>query len=343
MANRRRLPLVVVPVLGTLFTVAVGAQTGQPPTLLPDAELEEQEPRRRYTVEVIVFEYAELVGAGNEIFEPERPPADDIDADDAAAARYGDAAAWPKNPLLGPDDPFVVGVGEDGLPEPLLDPLADDGAVPARTPEEIESATLTEIGGLLTSADFRVLTPEERTMTGIHERLIRLDAYQPVFWGGWTQAALDADTALPISLRRIGPHPLSLQGTLKLYLQNYLHLVIDLSMEQQISTVQRDPVFQAPDQRAWGRGTGYGVVDTQTIRYAIAEDRIFRSGELRYFDHPKFGVLARIVRVEDEAPEGDEESPAAPAGSRQSPAGLSFLPRSLPGSAATATSARNGT
>ena len=44
------------------------------------------------------------------------------------------------------------------------------------------------------------------------------------------------------------------------------------------------------------------------VRYRIEEDRIFRNGELRYFDHPKFGVLAKITRVEEEEsdPDADE-------------------------------------
>ena len=42
---------------------------------------------------------------------------------------------------------------------------------------------------------------------------------------------------------------------------------------------------------------------TTRFDIAISEDRIFRNGELRYFDHPKFGVLAKITRVE----ESDEE------------------------------------
>jgi hypothetical protein len=37
--------------------------------------------------------------------------------------------------------------------------------------------------------------------------------------------------------------------------------------------------------------------------YRIQEDRIVRNGELRYYDHPKFGVIAKITRIEEEAPE----------------------------------------
>ena len=44
------------------------------------------------------------------------------------------------------------------------------------------------------------------------------------------------------------------------------------------------------------------------MRYAIREDRIFKSGDLRYFDHPKFGVLAKITRVEEEPEEALESA-----------------------------------
>jgi hypothetical protein len=36
------------------------------------------------------------------------------------------------------------------------------------------------------------------------------------------------------------------------------------------------------------------------VFYRISEDRILRSGELRYYDHPKFGLLAKVTRVEEE-------------------------------------------
>ena len=36
------------------------------------------------------------------------------------------------------------------------------------------------------------------------------------------------------------------------------------------------------------------------VYYRIQEDRILKNGELRYYDHPKFGVLAKVTRVEEE-------------------------------------------
>jgi hypothetical protein len=43
------------------------------------------------------------------------------------------------------------------------------------------------------------------------------------------------------------------------------------------------------------------------VRFRIQENRILKNGELRYFDHPKFGVLAKVTRVEEPAEE-DENS-----------------------------------
>ena len=38
------------------------------------------------------------------------------------------------------------------------------------------------------------------------------------------------------------------------------------------------------------------------VVYRIAEDRIMRNGDLRYFDHPKFGLIAKLTLVEEEEP-----------------------------------------
>ena len=100
---------------------------------------------------------------------------------------------------------------------------------------------------------------------------------------------------------------LTVDGTLTLFLKNYLHLVVDLTREQRIEIIQ--PVYRQEKPSYSGypdrNDRGYSTVDTQIIHYRIQEDRLFRSGQLRYYDHPKFGVLATVNRVEEEEdPEG---------------------------------------
>lgn len=171
----------------------------------------EQEPRR-YTVEMIVFTYAEDIGSGGEIFVADPPP------DEAAALR-------------------------------------DNG--------------------------FARLRRSDFTMGDIRARLDRLDAYRPVMHFGWTQTTYPAELTRSIKLSSLTTPAGGFNGTVKLYLSRFLHLVVDLQMETEAERLA-DTVAPAA---AFG--------------YRIQEDRIFRSGELRYFDHPKFGVLAKVSRVEE--------------------------------------------
>ena len=101
--------------------------------------------------------------------------------------------------------------------------------------------------------------------------------------------------------------PERLSGSFKLYLSRYLHLVVDLTLDE--ATANGEPV--AIDESTFRYGDsrfGYTAEEMQTppVQFRIQENRIFKNGDLRYFDHPKFGVLARITRVEEEEPEAVE-------------------------------------
>ena len=272
--------------LALIYPLAASAQLLNPP--IADEELVEEELPPRYSIEIIVFEYAAGAAGGNEIFEPELPPEAEIAADGTVPI---DATA------------IDAGTGEDA---PVFsDKPLEDAPLP---PEEVdpfyfENFVLAEIPSL-TGIGFEMLPPEQFSMVEIHEKLVNLDAYQPLLWSGWIQQAVDEETTLPISLRELGRVPLGVDGSLKLYLKNYLHLVVDLSMSQRISTIEA--VYpQQKTQSGYDSplDSSYVASDYQTIIYEIVEDRIFRSGQLRYFDHPRFGVLARVMRLE----EGEEE------------------------------------
>lgn len=84
-----------------------------------------------------------------------------------------------------------------------------------------------------------------------------------------------------------------------MYLSRYLHLAVKLQLD---APVEEDVNIAAPGasfEYDYGNFSDEPVV-TYPVRYRIDEDRIFRNGELRYYDHPKFGVLAKITRVEEE-------------------------------------------
>lgn len=166
-----------------------------------------------------------------------------------------------------------VGVGNERFLPDEPEPISLDGDIavvdrPAPRPDLRR--------GPLPDTEFARLARADYGMRDVFNRLSRLDVYEPVMHFGWTQATWPQDETVEIPLHRFGRPPPELDGSLTLYLNRFLHLVVDLQLE-------------APERAL-----------TRPVYYRIQEDRILRSGEIRYYDHPKFGVLATVTRVEDE-------------------------------------------
>ncbi len=118
---------------------------------------------------------------------------------------------------------------------------------------------------------------------------------------GWTQPTLPPEYTKPVSLHMFGRPPEGLDGRFELYLSRYLHLVVDLALAASTegeSVVAATAMSGFDDPRP-----GYAAGGSRLgapVFYRIREDRIFKNGDIRYFDHPKFGVVAKVTRVEDE-------------------------------------------
>ena len=233
---------------------------------------------RRYTVEVIVFRYAQDVSVGSEMFLPELPPAEPVDDVVEGESIFGDRA---------------------------------DSALPENPPEPGDAQTATEF-------DFVPLAADEYTLEDTYRRLQRLDVYEPMLHVAWTQTTLPDEQTHPIDLLALAEPPAGLEGSFKLYLSRYLHLVVDLTLDASPTTTAgaADAAFSYRD----GRHDTASAGSRGRLLYRIDEDRIFKSGDLRYFDHPKFGVLAKVTRVEEDPDSGIEREM------------LGYDPADLPGS-----------
>jgi len=143
------------------------------------------------------------------------------------------------------------------------------------------------------------LTEEEFTMNDVVERLELLDAYAPIMHVGWTQAGFPLQDTDPLDLTVFGEPPAGLSGSFTLYLARYLHLVVDLTMDAPVEVVE----IEFDDELAY---TLEDIAEPQgPVHFRILEDRIVKNNEVRYFDHPRFGVVAKVVRVEES---DDEET-----------------------------------
>lgn len=248
--------------LGIGLLAATGIAHAQFPAATVD-DIDEEAPRR-YTVEMIIFEYAEDVGLGTEVFVP-----DPVEA------------------------PITV------IDVPSAD--TDAGELEAATPDDEPIAL--DLG-------IQTLPREELTMGETLGRLERLDAYRPLMHFGWTQATVAEDLSPELPLARFGAPPPGLDGDLKLYLNRFLHLVVDVSkLAPEAGTMPRRsrPPIDAPvarygdtADRDYYDDRDSVVAEYEPLRYRISEDRIMKNGEIRYYDHPKIGVIAKVTRVEEE-------------------------------------------
>ena len=264
-----------------------------------------EEPLRRYTVEVIVFAYAEDVSVGTEIFLPdEPPPVEDLllDADG--------------NPILAEDLEEEIPVfGDDVMVEDAAEeeeelPPAWVVVPPAGPSAEAAQLPVTVADGEEPNPfQLVLLTEDEFTLTDAADRFELLDAYETLMHFGWTQPTFPEEETPAIELQLLAKPPPGLDGTLTLYLSRYLHLVVDLALDApdafEAEIVDDESFFNFGDSRP--RYDDAYEPERPVVHFRIQEDRILKNGELRYFDHPKFGVLAKVTRVEEPL-EDDTES-----------------------------------
>lgn len=180
-----------------------------------------------------------------------------------------------------PEEPTIA-----ELLELLEEGAETEGIVNAEETEDEEEAPEFEL---------TLLTDEEYTLTEIADKFELLDVYQTVMHFGWTQTTYPEAATPPIELRMFGEPPPGLDGSFTLYLSRYLHLVVDLALQA--------PTESRPESSWFNKDSDWNL---QPVFYRIQEDRIFKNGDVRYFDHPRFGVVAKITRVEEEEPEEDE-------------------------------------
>jgi hypothetical protein len=239
---------------------------------LADPDLEGQAPAARYTVELIVFAYLSRDAAGNELFAPE-PALIDDDADQSLPARQeGDAER------VFDDRNWPAGAGQSVGGEAQL-PAADE--LPTRTAIELQ-----------------VLESDQYAMQDIYRKLASLDAYRPIMHTAWQQTTHDKERSPALQLRALGDPPSGLDGTVTLYQGRFVHLDVDLTLDAAGDDAASFSDGTLPDDE------GIGLF-RPPVRYQITEDRIMRQGEIRYFDHPRFGLIAKVTRAESGEPSRD--------------------------------------
>lgn len=134
------------------------------------------------------------------------------------------------------------------------------------------------------------LPDSQFALNGVAGALQRSGAYRVLAHRLWRQSAYDRNSAVPYLLHTTaGSSVREVDGSITLIRERYLHLAVDLTLA------------------------------SPGALYRLDETRRIRSGELHYFDNPRFGVIARVTPYEsdDSAPDdadaaGRDESSTVP-------------------------------
>ncbi|PCI22953.1 MAG: hypothetical protein COB62_00640 [Piscirickettsiaceae bacterium] len=127
---------------------------------------------------------------------------------------------------------------------------------------------------------FRRLKPNQLQLHGVLNRLKRLSSYKPLAHNGWVQAIAKKSPLTPIRVSMSLENE-TLQGIITLHRRRFLHLDLDIQLSQ-----QSPPVF-----------TGHQLQNAPDI-FRLKQTRRLKTGELHYFDHPQFGVIVKIQKID---------------------------------------------
>jgi hypothetical protein len=193
-----------------------------------------------------------------------------------------------------------------GTPDP--GPAAGPGAAPDATPpprtDGLELIELAEdraraAGRFVENAplpgDFRILRADELALTAEAARLARAAGYRVLGHAGWAQTGVDTDRSVALDLKYLGiTNP---AGTVEFYLGRFRHVEVDMTYFDGGATF-----WSAPGEPGLAP-----LVYAESYRLQAVENDV---RELRYIDHPLFGMLI-LIRP---APEPTSPGGANPAG-----------------------------
>jgi hypothetical protein len=133
----------------------------------------------------------------------------------------------------------------------------------------------------------QLLDPAAAELDALLRRLRAQSSYRPLMHLVWDQVALpDAEPPVVDVGASLLASP-EIRGSATLSRSRFLHLRLDLEF------LPADGVTP----RVLATGDGLGEVRLLTPRYRLQESRRMRSGEVHYFDHPAFGVIAKVTPV----------------------------------------------
>jgi len=129
------------------------------------------------------------------------------------------------------------------------------------------------------------LSPLQQQLQGVYSRLKKLTSYTPIRHSGWIQGVSRNSKINPLSILPAIEDNL-LEGTISFHRERFLHIDVDLQLTETNNVLQyNDP-------------SALTTNNEQATIFRLTESRRVKVDKLNYFDHPRFGVIVKVNKVD---------------------------------------------
>lgn len=223
---------------------------------------ETPEIKANYSVEVIIFRYLDQASVENELFDNNITP---IDAYKETAVIKKQSVSYSNTALD----------NKENISEQIINNII------RTVPSDREIL-------------FNIIPNNLLSLKSDNDRLKRIRVYEPIIWNGWQQILTSNELTPEIKLRRLKNTLGQFGGYLKFYESSggKLRLAVDIYMQDE-QVNQAKLIGQTfPNNLA-------KIADEPLIsKYPLSDDKEMKLDEIRYFDHPKYGILAKISKIQ---------------------------------------------
>ena len=165
------------------------------------------------------------------------------------------------------------------------------------TPSDIESIPTLE----LNKSVFEIDSAREFSLSAEVSKIARSRDFRVISTKSWFQNIKDKDAAELIFIDSDFFKGTRIFGFFQLYKERFLHFNTKLYLSE------LDPLFTQDERLMVGKNVFNEEKEldiyeekNQKVLYEVVHSKKFRSGELHYVDHPKFGMLIKLTKAQKE-------------------------------------------
>ena len=122
--------------------------------------------------------------------------------------------------------------------------------------------------------------------------------YRVIGHFSWFQPIAEEDSSVPLLIETDKFKGSKIFGTLNVYKKRFLHSDFNFFLADEVEESESQELRLFLTRESPEEYVILSKEDSMKLNYQLKQSRKLKSGELHYIDHPKFGIIYRIVKTE---------------------------------------------